>query len=670
MAGSVELGPDGGGPAARGGLDELIRALGRYSAGLERIAAKLGGIEPAKPTEAPREIPEQGGQTPAKQNDAFRAISEWFRRQAPQASRIVSAFSVRPRAQERSGFAARSDRPRDAILPATGGQRPQAQPTGLLGSIQGGLANFARSVSSKLGIAPRPLASPSLPSPIVSPNAPPAQAPQAVTPATPSGGSGEIRDLLQPLLNAMQEIGQRLATRPAATFSGGEPSAQPAGASPEPDTATPVNVSPLADIMRKLLEVAQGIARKMGVSETPSPAPATPASAPEPQTTATPSEPTPPLTSQTPATTRPAPKAAASGGGMLGGAVGGIASGLGMALAAPIAFAEVVSGVAGKIAGFVSAINPGLIQTLNLAFRDLNAVVGIALQPVMQAIVPIIKQFTNALFPLAKMVGKVISEVFEALQPGIDALTDTFYVMSETLQPVIQLVGDAIKFLAPVFTFLANVVKQVYIAFGAMVAAIAGVIRGLFGAVNGGGFKDAMQGLQDGLKLLTAALIRGLGYLLKFFGSIAGLNGMIAFLKNMQKPRENAQGIAAAQNAQFSSIEQLGKSAALASVIATATPGGAAKENKTDQDFFAGMIEELEGIKENGPDLIQAVEALPGQINEYLVKLPAQIGRHVADAINSTTETVGKAAYEANPLKSAGEALGDMAAWLIYGSQK
>jgi hypothetical protein len=424
----------------------------------------------------------------------------------------------------------------------------------------------------------------------------------------------------------------------------------------------------LTDLMRQLVEIAQGIARKMGVeSAAVTNPPAQPAPAPAPEAA--------PAVAPKGASPK-AGKAAAKGGGMMGaaggaigGALGGLAAGLGAAIAAPIAFAEVVSGVATQVAGFVSAINPGLVQTLGLAFRDLTAVVGIALQPILQAAVPIIRQFTNALYPLAKTVGSTLSGIFEALQPAIDALTDTFFMMAAILDPIVQLVGDALGFLAPVFTLLANIVKQVYVALGTMVAAIVGVIRSLFGAVDGDGFKDVMQGLQDGLKLLTSALIRGLGYMLKFFGSIAGLNGMIDFLKKMNKPKENAQGIAAAQNAQFTSIEQVGKSAALASVIATATPGGP-KENKTDQDFFAGMIEELESIKDNGPSLIDAVNAVAPSVGDYLMKLPAQIGKSVADAINSTAETVGKAAYEANPLKSAGEALGDMAAWMIYGSPK
>jgi hypothetical protein len=557
MAGSVEMGPEGGSAPAGGGLDELIRALARYSTGLERVAAKLGGGEAAPVSEAPtyRSVPK------AERSKAFESVAEWFRDNAPKATRLASALAVQPRATARA----------DAIPTRT----------------------------------PTPVKETPTPAPIL-----PTESP---APLADAGGL-------------------------------------------------------LADLMRQLVEIAQGIARKMGVT-----APASPKKEPETKPMPVPVEK--PANLPKPAGKQPsrlAGMASSAGSGMAsaaGAAVGGLTAGLGAALAAPVAFAEVVSGVASKITGFVAAINPGLVQTLGLAFRDLTAVVGVALQPTLQAVVPIIKQFTNALYPLAKTIGKVLSEVFEALQPAIDAITDIFFVMAETLQPVVQLIGDTLKFLAPVFSLLANIVKQVYIAFGAMVAAVVGVIRGLFGAVNGNGFKDAMQGLQDGLKLLTAALIKGLGYMLKFFGFVAGLNGMINFLKGMNKPKENAQGIAAAQNAQFSSIEQLGKSAALASVIATATPGGA-KENKTDQDFFAGMIEELEGIKDNGPDLISAIDALPGKIGEYLAKLPPKIGKYVADAINNTGDAVGKAAYQANPLKVPGEALGDLAAWMIYGSPK
>jgi len=611
MAASVEIGADGAGGAPSGGLDELIRALARYSSGLERVAAAIGGASPSQVTPAPQaEFPPERSAPPRESSQAFRAIAEWFSRNAPRATRVAKALSVQPGQGMRRPAPPRAPQPPPAPLAVT--KRTEANKnTDVLPSIGDRLAGFASTIASRLGM--RAATSPAAPTP------------------------------------------EQLPT----------PASSQSSAIPPPSEAS----SMLADLMRQLVEIAQGISRKIGVEFTAgSSPPAQPAPAP-----ASPPEAAPAVAPK--GASLKAKKPAAGGGmmgaagGAIGGALGGLAAGLGAAIAAPIAFAEVVSGVASQIAGFISAINPGLVQTLGFAFRDLTAVVGIALQPILQAAVPIIRQFTNALLPLAKTVGSTLSGIFEALQPAIDALTDTFFVMAAILDPIVQLVGDALEFLAPVFTLLANIVKQVYVALGSMVAAIVGVIRGLFGAVDGDGFKDVMQGLQDGLKMLTAALIRGLGYMLKFFGSIAGLNGMIDFLKKMNKPKENAQGIAAAQNAQFTSIEQVGKSAALASVIATAIPGGK-KEEKTDQDFFQGMIEELEGIKDNGPSLIDAVNSVAPAVGDYLLKLPAQIGKSVADAISSTAETVGKAAYEANPLKSAGEALGDMAAWMIYGSPK
>jgi hypothetical protein len=82
------------------------------------------------------------------------------------------------------------------------------------------------------------------------------------------------------------------------------------------------------------------------------------------------------------------------------------------------------------------------------------------------------------------------------------------------------------------------------------------------------------------------------------------------------------------------------------------------------------MVEELEAIAENGPNLIDAVNAVAPAVGEYLLKLPAEIGKVVADAIGSTAESAGKVAYDYNPLKAPGEALGDLAGWLIYGSPK
>lgn len=561
MAGSVEM--SGGGAQGAGGLDELIRALARYSSALEKIAGNLdgSGYGPAPISSKPRFA------SSSENGTAFEAVSDWFKKYAPKATKIASAFMLK--APEIK-------------------QTPKIEPQ-----------KKDKTVGEEAPI--------SLPKPISE---------------IKGSGGGALENLMRQLVTIAEGIARKMGVTLATQ---GKEKSDKIKPPPLPKQEEGEGKSP-----------TDGVKKGPGFIE--------------------------PITAKQVASGSPAAI-------MAGGAMRGAVAGIGLALAAPVAFAEVISSVVGKITGFVAAINPGLVQTLGLAFRDLTAVVGIALQPVLQAIIPVVRQLTNAIFPLAKMIGKVISEIFEALQPAIDAITDTFFVMAEILIPVVQLIGDTLKFLAPAFVVLANVVKSVYIVFGTIVSAIVGIIRSLFGGLNKNAFKDAMQGVLDGLRLLTSAIIKGLAYILKFFGAISGINSMLNFLRGLTKPKADAAGIAAAQNAQFTSIEQVGKNAALAAVIATAVIGDK-KERIDDQDFFADMITELEQIKDNGPTLIDAINALPAAIGSYIEALPSAIGKYISDAISGTGESIGKTAYDYNPLKVPGEMLGDMASWMIFGSSK
>lgn len=348
-----------------------------------------------------------------------------------------------------------------------------------------------------------------------------------------------------------------------------------------------------------------------------------------------------------------------------GGVVGAIASGAAMAAGAPIALMEAVQSVAGKISGFVSAVNPGIVIALNQAFDDLNAVIGTALTPIMQAIVPIIKRFSSSMLPLAKTIGAAFSKLTESLMPTISILMETFDILVASVQPIIDMFADMLAMIAPLFEMLAEYVRAVFVMFGVLVTVVGALIKSLF-AFDGGvgeGIKTFAETVKEMMAGLVKAFVRGIATIMKFFGFMDGVKALSGYFKRIKENQKaDSTGLAAAQNASFTSLEDIGRSAAQASVIATAAPAGA--EVKKSEDYYSEMIDELDGVVGNG-----------NQTNDILADLPEKIGAAVARAISKTAEAATNAVTDfamssSNPLKGAGDWLGDTAAWMIYGSQK
>jgi hypothetical protein len=352
---------------------------------------------------------------------------------------------------------------------------------------------------------------------------------------------------------------------------------------------------------------------------------------------------------------------AKAGGAAVGAATGGMAAGAAALAAAPVAFLEMVQGLAGKIGSFVDAVNPGIMVQLDMATRDLTAVIGTALAPIMQAIVPIIKDFASALLPVARLVAETFGRIIESLQPAIDAITEIFFIAAATLMPIVEMVGDIFTTIAPIFTALAAVAKAIWLAFGSLVTALVGIMRDLFGFNVGDALKDFAEGVQVAMNNLVAVLVRGIASLLKFFGFTSALSNLTKFFKGLAAPKASAEGIAAAQNAQVKSIESVGRDAALAAVIASVVPGG--KAGKKPEDYYADMVAELEGIGGNGTDLVAAINALPAKIASSVASLIPKPVKSAVQAVGSGIAT----AYDYT-IGAVGRGIGSAAGALIYGS--
>ena len=630
MAASIDMTAAGGPGGGAGGLGELITALARYSAALETIAGSM----PDATTGPTADTADTGRETmaaPDAGGGLFASVGEFFKNQAPMATAMVAWLKKKPAAVPTAEQAAKpvvealkdQEGAASTASPAAGAATVVIDPA-LQAAID---ANTAAQLGLEEGLAKRQAAeateAEAMAQALQAPTQAMAQALDDAREAT-AAAAAEYQTAVQAAADADQDLAEAQEAASAKALAQRKVDAKAEHDAVMKATATPKAKAPGS--------TAQALAT-----------PAAPAAVPASGMKAA------------------GGAIAKAGGAAVSAAAGGMAAGAAALAAAPVAFLEMVQGLAGKIGSFVDAVNPGIMVQLDMATRDLTAVIGTALAPIMQAIVPIIKDLASALLPVARLVAETFGRIIESLQPAIDAITEIFFIAAATWMPIIEMIGDIFTTIAPIFTALAAVAKAIWLAFGALVTALVGIMRDLFGFNVGDVLKDFAEGVQVAMNNLIAVLVRGIASLLKFFGFTSALSNLTKFFKGLAAPKASAEGIAAAQNAQVKSIESVGRDAALAAVIASVVPGG--KAGKKPEDFYADMVAELEGIGGNGTDLVAAINALPAKIASSVASLIPKPVKSAVQAVGSGIAT----AYDYT-IGAVGRGIGSAAGALIYGS--
>ena len=630
MAASIDMTAAGGPGGAAGGLGELITALARYSAALETIAGSM----PDATTGPTADTADTGRETmaaPEAGGGLFASVGEFFKRQAPMATAMVAWLKKKPAAvptpEQSAKPVVEAIKEQEASTAAAAGAGEPAEVT-IDPALQAAIdANTAAQLGLEQGLAKREAAE------------------EAETQA--------MLDTLQTPTQAMADALDDARKATAAAAAEYQAAVQAAADADQALAEARKAADAKALAQRKIDAKAEHDAVMKATATPKAKAPGSTA-----QALATPAAP-----AAVPASgMKAAGGAIAKAGGVaVSAAAGGMAAGAAALAAAPVAFLEMVQGLAGKISSFVDAVNPGIMVQLDMATRDLTAVIGTALAPIMQAIVPIIKDLASAFLPVARAVADAFGSIIQSIGPAIDAITEIFFIAAATLMPIVEMVGDIFATIAPIFTALAAVAKAIWLAFGTLVTALVGIMRDLFGFNVGDVLKDFAEGVQVAMNNLIAVLVRGIASLLKFFGFTSALSNLTKFFKGLAAPKASAEGIAAAQNAQVKSIESVGRDAALAAVIASVVPGG--KAGKKPEDFYADMVAELEGIGGNGTDLVAAINALPAKIASSVASLIPKPVKSAVQAVGSGIAT----AYDYT-IGAVGRGIGSAAGALIYGS--
>lgn len=275
-----------------------------------------------------------------------------------------------------------------------------------------------------------------------------------------------------------------------------------------------------------------------------------------------------------------APSRLAGAAGGLAGSVGGplsIPGGLIDKLIAPIGdsfgkIANKINSAMGPIISMVGKMNPALVQMFEFAMDDLMAIMGQSLQPILQAVIGVVRQ---------------LGDMFATLQPVIDPV----------IQSIAKLVGIIGKMIEPI----AKIAIPIFQLFGAI---LEGIVIPIFEK-----FVDALKWLADGVLKLVNKIIEAYNWVADSkAGRALGLSkANLISLDSLEK--KTAQGTAIRET-QRTSAEDLGARTREASF-------GQTQKN---------MLEVMGQVAKNTNNMVAQIAALLGINEEQVRQLAKQFG--------------------------------------------
>ena len=261
-------------------------------------------------------------------------------------------------------------------------------------------------------------------------------------------------------------------------------------------------------------------------------------------------------------------------GGGAAAAMGPIVGVMGVAAAAMGALTGGFSILIEMVGKFVGALDPAIMEQLNLAFSDLSAVVGIGLRPIITAATVIIRSFADALVPVMRKLEPIITKLasvmisiaipiivawadqLEMLMPVFNALVPIVAILGELFSAVLMIVIPLFKVLAGVCLILVGVFNTVVAAVHGFAAGILWAVTGLLKIVPGQSARAAAAQKQaEAAGASSAAALSNAGSNIADGGKMIGT----AFTSTEKEVKGGESRGAAAKGASYSGVADLGK---------------------------------------------------------------------------------------------------------------
>ncbi len=272
---------------------------------------------------------------------------------------------------------------------------------------------------------------------------------------------------------------------------------------------------------------------------------------------------------------------ASAGKAVVGGGLGAMASLAG----GPITGA--LSEFAGKIMSFVEALNPSAVMMFSQSLKDLQAVVGTALEPVFGVLTDAVREAADLLLPVTKQLAPVFGQIARTVMDVLQPVMQTWANQLRALVPIIQLVADVMSGVAPVM-----------VAVQTVMAAVTRTVGDFIASLFGSGYRDAMASFKSAMQRLASAVLLTVGAMLRASQDLFGVGGRA--LQNLIDAtrggdRGAARGLGAATGGSVTSLQSWEQAQLAAAFTASGTAGGTRSDNEWLQEA-ANRLEEMQRV--------------------------------------------------------------------------
>jgi len=277
------------------------------------------------------------------------------------------------------------------------------------------------------------------------------------------------------------------------------------------------------------------------------------------------------------------------------------------------AVVPILGGMGAALGQFVGAFSPALMEQFSMAMKDVTAVIGQALAPVLQVLTGIVREVGAVLNPVMKELQPVFDKLAKALASLLVPIIENAAAMLQTLLPIITLLADALTALTPLFRVLSVLQAGLVELFKDMMAS-------LLGSVD---TKGAMASFKSAMEETAKVLIRTAAHIARAFGALGFIEGMIKGIEGKTAKKQSSVGMAAPQGATVTDLSGYGNTVATAAFAATGDLGD--KEKKTEE-WLKDIAGDLKGIKTGPSMLMQKLEELQGKVEVWITEdLPKAI---------------------------------------------
>lgn len=260
-------------------------------------------------------------------------------------------------------------------------------------------------------------------------------------------------------------------------------------------------------------------------------------------------------------------------------------------------------------ARFTQAVDPALVAELNRAFRDLDAVIGQAMRPIVDQARELVRYLAGALMPLMRRLEPLVADLTGKIGLQLKESISKFVTMLDALPW--EAIRDALGGVLDIF-------HDVGAALSAFASVALQAVKDLLGGVvgsAGGTVKDLMAQVRQAVQEALRAVITFAAQLMKAVGWMGGVEalvrGLTAASQNRLHRAEDSTGMAVASGAMIKSIQDLAKGVYESAFVASAY-GGQKADPQQQMVAFLG-------------DIAKDIESMPNTMRDKLLDLEASI---------------------------------------------